>query len=140
MSDQVDLNAFNAGVIAEFRANNGVVGGSFAGAPMVLITHRGARSGKEYTTPLVHSKDGDNVVIIASKAGAPEDPQWFRYLVANPEVTVELPGETYLHEFGLPNLYFHHAMAHVALKQAGVVLGKADFDGRHHYPEGYSLG
>lgn len=53
---------------------------------------------------------------------------------------LELPGEAYLHEFGLPNLYFHHAMAHVALKQAGVVLGKADFDGRHHYPEGYSLG
>ncbi len=53
---------------------------------------------------------------------------------------LELPGEVYLHEFGLPNLYFHQAMAHVALKQAGAVLGKADFDGRHDYPEGFSLG
>lgn len=53
---------------------------------------------------------------------------------------LELPGEAYLHEFGLPNLYFHHAMAHVALKQAGVGLGKADFDGKHDYPEGFSLG
>jgi hypothetical protein len=53
---------------------------------------------------------------------------------------LELPGEVYLHAFGLPNLYFHHAMAHVALKQAGVRLGKADFDGLHDYPEGFSFG
>ena len=53
---------------------------------------------------------------------------------------LELPGFAYLHEFGLPNLYFHQAMVHVALKQAGVRLGKADFDGLHHYPEGFSFG
>lgn len=53
---------------------------------------------------------------------------------------LELPGEAYLYEFGLPNLYFHQAMAHVALKQAGVALGKADFDGKHDYPEGFSFG
>jgi hypothetical protein len=53
---------------------------------------------------------------------------------------LELPGEAFLHRFGLPNLYFHHAMAHVALKQAGVRLGKADFDGLHDYPEGFSFG
>lgn len=53
---------------------------------------------------------------------------------------LDLPGDTYLHEFGLPNLYFHQAMAHVALKQAGVPLGKADFDGKHDYPPGFSLG
>ena len=53
---------------------------------------------------------------------------------------LELAGEAFLHGFGLPNLYFHHAMAHVALKQAGVRLGKADFDGLHDYPEGFSFG
>ena len=53
---------------------------------------------------------------------------------------LELPGEAFLHEFGLPNLYFHQAMAHVALKKAGVPLGKADFDGKHDYPEGFSFG
>jgi uncharacterized protein len=53
---------------------------------------------------------------------------------------LDLPGEAFLHEFGLPNLYFHHAMAHVALKQAGVPLGKADFDGKHDYPDGFSFG
>ena len=53
---------------------------------------------------------------------------------------LEHDGEAFLHGFGLPNFYFHHAMAHVALKQAGVLLGKADFDGLHDYPEGFSLG
>ena len=53
---------------------------------------------------------------------------------------LEMTGETFLYEFGLPNLYFHQAMVHVALKQAGVPLGKADFDGKHDYPEGFSFG
>lgn len=53
---------------------------------------------------------------------------------------LELPAEAFVHEFGLPNLYFHHSMAHVALKQAGVPLGKADFDGKHDYPIGFSFG
>jgi deazaflavin-dependent oxidoreductase (nitroreductase family) len=92
MSDQ---NEFNRKVIEEFRANGGKVGGYFENAPMVLITHKGAKSGKEYTSPLVYSLDGDSVVIIASKAGAPDDPQWFRNLVANPEVTVEVGTETF---------------------------------------------
>jgi len=90
-----DPNEFNRGVIAEFRANEGKVGGPFAGAPMILVTHTGAKSGKEYTTPLVYSKDGDAVVIIASKAGAPDDPQWYRNMVANPPVKVEIGTESY---------------------------------------------
>jgi deazaflavin-dependent oxidoreductase (nitroreductase family) len=95
MSDDFDWNAFNGGVIEEFRANEGKVGGAFAGAPMILITHKGAKSGKEYTSPLVYTRDAGNVVIIASKGGAPEDPQWFRNLVANPDVTVEIGTEKY---------------------------------------------
>jgi deazaflavin-dependent oxidoreductase (nitroreductase family) len=95
MTDAVDRNAFNQSVIEEFRANEGKVGGMFAGAPMILITHKGAKSGKEYTNPLVYTRDSDNVVIIASKGGAPEDPQWFRNLVANPDVTVEIGTEKY---------------------------------------------
>lgn len=54
--------------------------------------------------------------------------------------TLDLPGEAFLRDFGLPNVYFHHAMAHVALKQAGVRLGKADYDGIHLYPDGFSFG
>ncbi len=91
MSDANDFHAFNRGVIAEFRRSEGRVGGPFEGAPMVLITHRGAKTGTEYTTPLVYSRDGDAIVIIASKAGAPDDPQWFRNLVANPVRDPRLP-------------------------------------------------
>ena len=66
----------NKKVIEEFRSNGGKVGGQFAGAPMIIITHTGAKSGKSYTTPLVFSKDGDKCVIIASYAGAPKNPSW----------------------------------------------------------------
>ena len=84
---------FNKKVIEEFRANAGKVGGQFAGAPMVLVTHKGAKSGKTYTTPLVYSKDGDRFVVIASKAGAPSNPSWYHNLVAHPEVTLEIGTE-----------------------------------------------
>jgi deazaflavin-dependent oxidoreductase (nitroreductase family) len=81
---------FNSKVIAEFRANGGKVGPPFEGAPMILITTRGARSGVERTTPLVYSTDGDRYVIIASKAGAPNNPAWYHNLKAHPEVEVEV--------------------------------------------------
>jgi deazaflavin-dependent oxidoreductase (nitroreductase family) len=90
-----DWNDFNRTVIDEFRQTGGKVGGAFEGAPMILITHKGAKSGKEYTTPLVHTRDGDSYVVIASKGGAPADPQWFRNLQANPDVTVEVGSEQF---------------------------------------------
>src|SRR5262245_16270047 len=90
-----DFQAFNRSIIEEFRANAGAVSGPFAQAPLVLITTTGARSGKERVIPLVHTRDGDDVVIIASKGGAPSHPAWFHNGVAHPEVTVELPGETF---------------------------------------------
>jgi deazaflavin-dependent oxidoreductase (nitroreductase family) len=86
---------FNKKVIDEFRSSGGKVGGQFAGAPMIIITHTGAKSGKTYTSPLVYSKDGDRFVIIASKAGAPTNPSWYHNLVAHPEVTVEIGTETF---------------------------------------------
>lgn len=89
-----DFNEFNRHVIDEFRANAGVVGGTFAGAPMILVNHRGAKTGTAYTTPLVYTRDGDNYVIIASKGGAPEDPQWLHNLVAHPDITIEVGAET----------------------------------------------
>lgn len=91
----IDWAAFNGNLVAEFRANNGKVTGHFENAPLVLITHTGARSAKQYTTPLVYSRDDDCVVIIASKGGSPTHPAWYHNLVANPQVTVELPGQTY---------------------------------------------
>jgi deazaflavin-dependent oxidoreductase (nitroreductase family) len=92
MSEQ---NNFNQKVIDEFRANAGVVGGPFAGAPMILVTHTDAKSGTAYTMPLVCSMDEANPVIIASMGGAPVDPQWYRNMVANPKVWVELGTELF---------------------------------------------
>jgi deazaflavin-dependent oxidoreductase (nitroreductase family) len=90
-----DWNDFNRQVIEEFRANDGVVGGTFAGAPMILVNHRGAKSRTPYTAPLVYTRDGENYVIIASKGGAPEDPQWFHNLQAHPDVTIEVGADTF---------------------------------------------
>src|SRR5262245_59171944 len=86
---------FNRNLIDEFRRNGGKVGGQFAGAPLVLVTHKGARSGKTYTTPLVYSKDGQRYVVIASKAGAPTNPSWYHNLLAHPEVTLEVGNEKF---------------------------------------------
>ena len=94
-TESIDFNEFNRNLVEEFRANDGVVSGPFAGAPLILLTHTGAKSGIERTTPLVHTTDGDRIVIIASKAGSPAHPHWYLNLLANPEVTVELPGETF---------------------------------------------
>lgn len=94
MPTEAEMNEFNRGVIAEFRERGGEVSGPFAGAPMILVNHVGAKSGKSYTSPLVYTQDGDAFVVIASKGGAPEHPQWFHNLVAHPEVTIEVGTET----------------------------------------------
>jgi deazaflavin-dependent oxidoreductase (nitroreductase family) len=86
---------FNLKVIDEFRANGGKVGKPFEGMPMVLVTVTGAKSGKTYTTPLVYSKDGNRFVIIASMAGAPNNPDWYHNIKANPAVTLEIGTERF---------------------------------------------
>jgi deazaflavin-dependent oxidoreductase (nitroreductase family) len=90
-----DMNDFNKGVIEEFRANHGKVGGGFTGAPMVLLTTTGAKSGEKRVNPLVALVDGDHLYVIASKAGAPTSPDWYHNLVANPEVGVEFGDEQF---------------------------------------------
>ncbi|MEV0531747.1 nitroreductase/quinone reductase family protein [Kitasatospora sp. NPDC050463] len=88
-------NAYNRGVITEFRASAGAVGGSFAGTPLLLLTTWGRRSGEPRTTPLVHLTDAGRTVVFASNGGAPADPDWYRNLAARPEVTVELGAESF---------------------------------------------
>ena len=90
-----DMKTFNEQVIAEFRANEGKVGGMFEGAPMILLTSVGAKSGEPRTSPLVYTTDGDRMVIIASKGGAPTHPDWYYNLVANPVATAEVGAETF---------------------------------------------
>lgn len=87
------MNDFNQQIIAEFRANDGKVGGDFEGADMVLVHHTGARSGTERVTPLVYRPEGDGWIIFASKAGAPDNPAWYHNLMAHPDTTIEVGSE-----------------------------------------------
>jgi deazaflavin-dependent oxidoreductase (nitroreductase family) len=90
-----EMNDFNAGIIEEFRANHGKVGGGFDGAPVVLLTTTGAKSGKKRINPLVSRPDGDVIYIFASKGGAPTNPDWYYNLLAHPEVQVEFGDDTF---------------------------------------------
>jgi deazaflavin-dependent oxidoreductase (nitroreductase family) len=94
-----DANDWNQGIIAEFHANEGRVGGPFAGAPMILVHHVGRTSGKQYTTPLVYlpgEGDDDSMYIFASKGGAPANPDWYGNLIAAGEATVEVGTSTFV--------------------------------------------
>jgi deazaflavin-dependent oxidoreductase (nitroreductase family) len=90
-----EMSDFNRAVIEEFRANDGKVGGGFAGAPMVLLTTTGAKSGEKRVNPLVGLVDGGTLYVVASKAGAPTSPDWYHNLLANPEVEVEFGGDRF---------------------------------------------
>jgi len=84
---------YNQKIIEEFRANGGVVTGR---GRTVLILHTiGAKSGKEHVNPVAHTRDGDRYVIIASKGGAPNNPDWYYNIVANPLITVEAGTEKF---------------------------------------------
>jgi deazaflavin-dependent oxidoreductase (nitroreductase family) len=88
------MSEFNRAIIEEFRANGGKVGGSFEGAPVLLLTSTGAKSGQRRTTPLMYMPDGERMVIFASKGGAPTNPAWYHNLRANPSATVEVGTDT----------------------------------------------
>ncbi len=86
-----EIQDWNAQIIEEFRANAGQVGGNFAGAPMLLLHTTGAKSGLERVNPMMYQDLGDGrIAVFASKAGADSDPDWYRNLVANPEVQAEI--------------------------------------------------
>ena len=90
-----DMNEFNAQIIAEFRANDGIVGGPFEGATVLLLHTTGAKSGAERVNPVVARRAGDDLFVFASKAGAPTNPDWFHNLVAHPSVTAEFGTDTF---------------------------------------------
>lgn len=92
MSNQVD---WNKAIIDEFRANSGKVGGPFAGATLLILHTIGAKSGKERINPVAYTTDGDRLVIIASKGGAPANPDWYVNILAHPKVEVEVGTEQF---------------------------------------------
>ncbi len=84
------MSDFNKGIIEEFRANGCIVGGHFEGMNLLLVHTTGAKSGLERINPVAQISDGDRYVIVASKGGAPTNPDWYYNLKANPEVTIEV--------------------------------------------------
>jgi deazaflavin-dependent oxidoreductase (nitroreductase family) len=89
-----DANDWNNKIIAEFRANDGRVGGPFEGAPVLLLHTTGAKSGQERVNPMMYQQVGDDVAVFASKAGAPTNPDWYHNLVAHPGVQAEIGTQT----------------------------------------------
>jgi deazaflavin-dependent oxidoreductase (nitroreductase family) len=90
------LNEFNQKIIAEFRANEGRVGGLLAGTPILLLHHIGARSGVERVTPLAYNPHGDDgFVIVASNGGSPTHPSWYYNLKTHPRIKVEVGTKTF---------------------------------------------
>jgi deazaflavin-dependent oxidoreductase (nitroreductase family) len=91
----IDQNDYNHQLIEEFRADRGKPGGRWEGRHLLLLTTTCARSGLPRTTPMMYIPDGDRLLVIASNIGAPAHPDWYRNLVAHPEVTVEVGSETF---------------------------------------------
>ena len=89
-----DYNEFNAGIIDEFRANEGRVGGMFEGAPLIILHTTGARSGTERLSPLMYLPYEDRMFVFASKAGAHAHPDWYHNVKAHPSVTIEVGNST----------------------------------------------
>jgi deazaflavin-dependent oxidoreductase (nitroreductase family) len=85
---------FNTQVITEFRDNDGRVGGMFESMPLLLLHHVGAKSGASRIAPLAYFEDDGRYAIFASKGGAPENPAWYHNLLAHPDTTIEVGGET----------------------------------------------
>jgi deazaflavin-dependent oxidoreductase (nitroreductase family) len=89
----MDIRETNRRVIEQFRA-----GGEIEGMHrdrLVLLTTVGVRTGRQYTRPMMFHRDGDRILVVASNAGAPTDPDWYRNLLREPVVTVEVGDDTY---------------------------------------------
>ena len=84
----MDVTKSNRTIVAEFRANDGVVGGPFEGANLLLLHSIGAKSGETRINPLAYFADNDGYLIVASYAGAPTNPPWYYNLVANSDARI----------------------------------------------------
>ncbi len=90
-----EANERNKKIIDEFRANGGKVGGPFEGRTLLLLHTKGAKTQQERINPVAYVRDGDRLVVIASKGGAPTHPDWYYNVVANPELTIEVGMEKF---------------------------------------------
>ena len=88
------MSDWNDSIIAEFRANAGKVGGPFAGAPLLLLHTKGAKTGLERVSPVMYRAVPDGWAVFASKAGAPTNPDWYHNLLADPRASIEVGTDT----------------------------------------------
>lgn len=88
-----DDDLFGQEHVRVYRETDGHHGYHWRGTTILLLTTTGRASGQERTTPLIHRTDGDHWVVVASKGGAPDHPDWYKNLRANPEATVQVKGE-----------------------------------------------
>jgi deazaflavin-dependent oxidoreductase (nitroreductase family) len=94
------MSDWNDHIIAEFRANGGIVGGPFEGAFLLLLTTIGARTGERRVVPVAYTDDrADTRIVVASKTGSPNHPGWYHNLLANPRVQVEAATATGVDEY-----------------------------------------
>jgi deazaflavin-dependent oxidoreductase (nitroreductase family) len=107
---------FNQNLINDLRAHGGkATSGPFQGRDVLILTTKGAKSGKARENPLAYTRDRENLVVVASKGGAPTHPSWYHNLVTHPEVTVEAEGEKFTARAHVPEgaeyerLYNQHA-------------------------------
>jgi deazaflavin-dependent oxidoreductase (nitroreductase family) len=92
------MSDWNANTIAEFRANEGRVGGIFDGAPMILVHHSGRKSGREHVNPLMYlpnDTDPNIIYIFATRGGGPHNPDWYYNVTAAGAISVEVGTETF---------------------------------------------
>jgi deazaflavin-dependent oxidoreductase (nitroreductase family) len=94
-NDPKAVDELNQKVISEFPANQGKVGGLFEGFPVLLMTMKGAKTGRTLVRPVCYGRDGEAIVIFASYGGKPHNPPWYHNLVANREITVEVGSEKF---------------------------------------------
>jgi len=89
------MSDYDATIVEEFRANAGRLGGSWEGRDLLLLTTTGRKSGRPHTKPMVYTRDGDRLLVYASKGGAPSHPDWYLNLAADPHVVVEVGPDRY---------------------------------------------
>jgi deazaflavin-dependent oxidoreductase (nitroreductase family) len=90
----MSMSDYNQRIIEELRANSGQAPSWGGSSPLLLLHHRGARSGTDRVSPLAYLPDDGRHVIFATKAGAPTNPGWYHNLKAHPETTIEVGGDT----------------------------------------------
>lgn len=119
------MNDTNKQIIEEFRANDGKVGGYFENISLLLLHTIGAKSGLSRINPVAQISDGERFVIVASKGGAPTNPDWYYNLVANPEVTVEVGTEKFP---AFAQIAEEPERTELFNKMAGMYPGFADYE------------